>query len=168
MTHPGIDVIRQVLGTDRVDEPDLIARREGLAALAGSPPPPDGVTAERIELAERGAERLTPEGANDDDVVLYLHGGGYCSGSLDTHRGIAGALAKAAGRTVITLDYRLAPEDPFQAALNDALLAFDQLARGEAFRRCGSHRWSCPKIQIRSATLLLSRNLFRQSRGPSC
>ena len=61
-------------------------------------------------------------------MVLYLHGGGYCSGSLDTHRGVAGSLALTSGITVVNLDYRLAPEDPFPAALNDALLAFDQLA----------------------------------------
>lgn len=128
MTHPGIDVIRQVLGSDRTDEADLVTRRENLAALAGSPPPPDGVTAERIELADRAAERLTPPTPADDAVVLYLHGGGYCSGSLDTHRGVAGSLALAAGITVVSLDYRLAPEEPFPAALNDALLAFDQLA----------------------------------------
>ncbi|WP_426570888.1 alpha/beta hydrolase [Aquihabitans sp. McL0605] len=128
MAHPGIDVIRQLLGDTRHDEVPLLERRANLAALAGSPPAPDGVAVEVIELAERAAERLTPAGAPGDEVVLYLHGGGYCSGSLDTHRGLAGSLALACGRTVVALDYRLAPEDPFPAALNDALLAFDQLA----------------------------------------
>lgn len=128
MAHPGIDVIRQLLGGSRSDTTDLVARRADLEALAGSPPPPAGVTAEVIELADRPAERLVPEGAADDRVIIYLHGGGYCSGSINTHRGVAGALAKAAGVTVVNLDYRLAPEHPFPAALNDVLLAFDQLA----------------------------------------
>src|SRR5690606_5482452 len=128
MAHPGIDVIRQLLGDTRHAETTLLERRANLAALAGAPPAPDGVAVEVIELAERPAERLTPAGAPDDRVVLYLHGGGYCSGSLDTHRGLAGALALASGCAVVTLDYRLAPEEPFPAALNDALLAFDQLA----------------------------------------
>lgn len=128
MAHPGIDVIRQLLGTTRPAETTLLEGRANLAALAGSPPPPEGVALEVIELAERPAERLTPLDAPEDQVVLYLHGGGYCSGSLDTHRGLAGALAFASGRTVVTLDYRLAPEEPFPAALNDALLAFDRLA----------------------------------------
>ena len=128
MAHPGIDVILQFLGDERAEETDLVQRRANLAALAGDPPPPGGITVERIELAERPAERLVPDGAADDVVILYLHGGGYCSGSLDTHRGIGGSLALAALITVVTLDYRLAPEDPFPAALNDALLAFDQLA----------------------------------------
>jgi acetyl esterase/lipase len=128
MAHPGIDVIRQLLGDTRQQESTLLERRQGLADLAGSAPAPDGVTLEVIELAERRAERLTPDGAADGDVILYLHGGAYTAGSPDTHRGLASSLALAAGRTVVVLDYRLAPEDPFPAGLNDALLAFDQLA----------------------------------------
>ncbi|HWJ98463.1 MAG TPA: alpha/beta hydrolase fold domain-containing protein [Acidimicrobiales bacterium] len=128
MAHPGIDVIRQLVGAVRHQGASIPERRASLAALAGSPPAPDGVAVEAIELADRPAERLTPAGAPSGDVVLYLHGGSYHSGSPDTHRGLAGALALAAGRTVVTLDYRLAPEDPFPAGLNDALLAFDQLA----------------------------------------
>lgn len=128
MAHPGIDVIRQLLGDTRQQEATILERRQGLADLAGSAPPPDGVTLEVIELADRPAERLTPDGAADGQVILYLHGGAYTAGSPDTHRGLAGSLALAAGRTVVVLDYRLAPEDPFPAGLNDALLAFDQLA----------------------------------------
>ncbi|HWJ63128.1 MAG TPA: alpha/beta hydrolase [Acidimicrobiales bacterium] len=128
MAHPGIDVIRQLLGDTRQQESTILERRQGLADLAGSPPAPDGVAVEAIELADRRAERLTPDGAPDGEVVLYLHGGAYTAGSPDTHRGLAGALALASGRTVVVLDYRLAPEDPFPAGLNDALLAFDQLA----------------------------------------
>lgn len=128
MAHPGIDVIRQLLGDTRQQESTILERREGLAALAGSPPAPDGVTVETVELAGQRAERLTPDGAPEGELVLYLHGGAYTAGSPDTHRGLAGALALASGRTVVVLDYRLAPEDPFPAGLNDALLAFDQLA----------------------------------------
>jgi acetyl esterase/lipase len=57
----------------------------------------------------------TPLGA-----VLYLHGGGYIIGSSSTHRGITGHLAKTSGCTIVTPDYRLAPEFPFPAALDDA------------------------------------------------
>ncbi len=128
MAHPGIDVIRQLLGDTRHQESTLLERRANLAALAGSPPAPAGVTVEAFELAERTAERLTPDGAPEGEVVLYLHGGSYTGGSPDTHRGLAGSIALATGRTVVVLDYRLAPEDPFPAGLNDALLAFDQLA----------------------------------------
>lgn len=53
-------------------------------------------------------------------VVLYFHGGGYIIGSPRTHRGITGHLAKASGAMVIVPDYRLAPENPYPAALDDA------------------------------------------------
>ena len=68
-----------------------------------------------------------------DAAVLYLHGGGYCIGSLGSHRGLGGRLAMAAGCPVVTLDYRLAPEHPFPAAVDDATDAYrDLLATGLA------------------------------------
>jgi acetyl esterase/lipase len=129
MAHPGIDVIRQLLGDTRsAPTVDLVTRRADLAALAGSPPAPDGIEVVPIELGGLRAERLQPAGAPDDELIVYFHGGGYCCGSIDTHRGLGGALAEAAGRTVVMVDYRLAPEDPFPAAVHDALEAFDDLA----------------------------------------
>lgn len=126
MAHEGIDTIRELLGS--VPEPaSLTERRANLEALAGAVPAPETVTVAPFTLADRPAERLIPAGAPDDQVILYLHGGGYVSGSLNTHRAIAGKIAERTSVTVVTLDYRLAPEDPFPAALNDALLAFDQL-----------------------------------------
>ena len=72
----------------------------------------------------------------DDAVVLYLHGGGYCIGSLATHRPLAGRIALASGCRVVTLDYRLAPEHPFPAAVDDACAAYrDLLAGGSAPHR---------------------------------
>jgi acetyl esterase/lipase len=56
-------------------------------------------------------------------VILYLHGGGYCLCSPNTHRGLAARLALATPARVLLLDYRLAPEHPFPAALEDALNA---------------------------------------------
>jgi acetyl esterase/lipase len=59
--------------------------------------------------------------------VLFLHGGGYLSGSAYGYRHLAGALALVARRPVVVLDYRLAPEHPFPAALEDARRGFDWL-----------------------------------------
>jgi monoterpene epsilon-lactone hydrolase len=129
MTHPGIAIVRELLGDSRLQPTTIEERRAGLEAMTGAQPAPDGVTVEVIELAGRPAERLTPAAvAIDDAVLLYLHGGGYVSGSPQTHRSYAGNLALGTGVPVVTLDYRLGPEDPFPAGLNDALLAFDQLA----------------------------------------
>ena len=94
--------------------------------------PPEGVTVEPVRLGGRQAERLElTGGASDAAVVLYLHGGGYCIGSLATHRQLAGRIALATGCRVVTLDYRLAPEHPFPAAVDDAGAAYrDLLAEG--------------------------------------
>ncbi|MDX2283994.1 MAG: alpha/beta hydrolase [Bacteroidia bacterium] len=60
-------------------------------------------------------------------VLLFVHGGGYAVGSLQTHRGLAGAIAQAAGARCLLIDYRLAPEHPFPAGLEDAALAYQYL-----------------------------------------
>ena len=60
----------------------------------------------------------------DDGAVLYLHGGGYCVGSVRSHTPMASKLAAAAGLPVLIVDYRLAPEHPFPAAVDDAVTVF--------------------------------------------
>jgi len=61
---------------------------------------------------------------SDGPVVMYVHGGGYCLGSTATHRSMLTHLASAMGGRVLSLDYRLAPENPFPAALDDASTAY--------------------------------------------
>jgi len=62
-------------------------------------------------------------------VVLYLHGGGYAIGSIKTHRALAANISKAAGVRVLLIDYRLAPEHPHPAAVDDAVTAWRWLLR---------------------------------------
>lgn len=81
--------------------------------------PPKRARFENITVGEVPTTRTT-FGDNPHGAVLYLHGGGYIIGSSSTHRGITGHLAKTTGCTIITPDYRLAPEFPFPAALDDA------------------------------------------------
>ncbi len=72
----------------------------------------------------------TPNDARDG-ALLYLHGGGYVIGSLDSHRHLAAEAGRAAGIAALALDYRLAPEHPFPAAVDDALAGYRfLLARG--------------------------------------
>jgi len=73
-----------------------------------------GVPAEWISVAETSGER----------VVLYLHGGGYVVGSLKTHRELASRIARAAKARTLLIDYRLAPEHPHPAALDDSVAAY--------------------------------------------
>lgn len=67
------------------------------------------------------------ENYSDDRVLLYLHGGGYVSCNPQTHRPITATLARLLQWRVFALDYRLAPEDPFPAAVDDAVRAFNWL-----------------------------------------
>lgn len=127
MSHPGVDVIAGYLAESGLSSSSIAEQRAAMAEMAGASPPMEGVTVEAITLGGRPAERLTPDGGATDAAVLYLHGGGYCIGSLDSHRGLGSRLAVAAGCTVAMLDYRLAPEHPFPAALDDAVGAYRDL-----------------------------------------
>ncbi len=62
--------------------------------------------------------------ASDERTVLYLHGGGYVIGSVATHEGLIDGIGRAAGCRVLALDYRLAPEHPFPAAVEDATAGY--------------------------------------------
>lgn len=124
MAHPGVELVRAVMG-DR-GEMTLEERRASLDAAAVMVPVPEGVEVTPTVLGGRPAERFTPsdELRRGDGVILYLHGGGYISGSMDSHRALAARIAAAAGRDAVSLDYRLAPEDPFPAAVDDAVAAY--------------------------------------------
>ncbi len=83
-------------------------------------PQPKGVQVQATQLGGCSGEWLRPAGAAAGSVILYLHGGAYITGSCHTHRGLAGHIAQAAGLDCFLLDYRLAPEHPFPAAVEDA------------------------------------------------
>jgi monoterpene epsilon-lactone hydrolase len=85
---------------------------------------PWGVHLEPFRLEGMAAEWIKPEKADSRRVLLYLHGGGYVLGSLNTHRSVVGALAQRCHMHALAIDYRKAPDFPFPAALNDALLAY--------------------------------------------
>ncbi len=70
------------------------------------------------------AEWIAANGAANDRVILYVHGGGYVMGSIATHRETVARLSKAAKSRALALDYRLAPEHPFPAAVDDAVAAY--------------------------------------------
>ncbi len=128
MSHPGIDAIRSLLGDRPTVIPSLEERRAGLEALASVVPAPPGVTVTPCTVAGRPAERMTPDEVTGPGVVLYVHGGSYVAGSLSTHRGLCGRVALAAGRPLVSFEYRLGPEHPFPAAVDDAVAAATELA----------------------------------------
>lgn len=73
-----------------------------------------------------------PKGADKSAAVLYLHGGGYLLGSAKAYRNFAGQIASYAGVAAFVADYRLAPEHPFPAAIDDSLAAFQGLLQDYA------------------------------------
>lgn len=89
---------------------------------------PDGTTVETTTLAGRRAERVSAPGADEGAALLLLHGGAFLTCSPRTHRVFAAHLAVASGAPVHVLDYRLAPEHPYPAAVDDADRAFVELA----------------------------------------
>lgn len=117
--------------------PDL-GIEEGRAAwraAALADPPPPGTTVEVLDLGGVPAERVAlgagPKDGSDDGagLVVLLHGGGFTAGSPVTHRKLAAHLSAAAGCPVVVPAYRLAPEHPAPAALDDALAAWAALAQ---------------------------------------
>lgn len=83
-----------------------------------------GARRQAVSMNEVPAEQLSAPGAATDRAILYLHGGGYAFGSPRSHRDLAEHLSEAARAQVFTLHYRLAPEHPFPAAVDDATDAY--------------------------------------------
>lgn len=103
---------------------DIGERRAAYAALANMFPMATDVAVERVNANGVKAEWTSTQLADPSRVVLYLHGGGYVFGSLDSHRHLASELGRAAAARTLALDYRLAPEHPFPAAVEDALAGY--------------------------------------------
>lgn len=86
-----------------------------------------GVRVEPATLGGRPAEWLVPDGAPSDRAILYAHGGGYVAGSCADHRGFVSMFAARLGVRCVTYDYRLAPEHPFPAAVDDSVRVYRAL-----------------------------------------
>jgi epsilon-lactone hydrolase len=101
----------------------IATMRANLEASAAKIRVPDGVAIEPISTKGVAGEWIRPDRAIPGRVILYLHGGGYALGSLASHRALAARIALKTAAEVFVLDYRLAPEHPFPAAVDDGLLA---------------------------------------------
>ena len=82
------------------------------------------VTCERVAAGGVDAEWISPANAPQDKAILYFHGGGFRLGSVASHRDLIAQIALANGCRVLAVNYRLAPEHRFPAALDDALAAY--------------------------------------------
>jgi epsilon-lactone hydrolase len=88
---------------------------------------PAGFELKPVEIDGLHAEWIVPAGSSREGVILYFHGGGYVTGSCLAHRPIVSKFVKESGICALVFDYRLAPEHPFPAALDDALAAYNHL-----------------------------------------
>ena len=88
---------------------------------------PADVTIKAQNIEGIKAEWLKPIGTDPEKLILYVHGGGYVSGSCNDHRGFVSKFAKATGVTTLIYEYRLAPENPFPAALEDSVKIYQGL-----------------------------------------
>ncbi len=104
--------------------PTLAETRASFDARGDLYPVPGDVLVTEADAGGVPAHWLTAPGADAGRVLLYLHGGGYQIGSLRTHGELAARLGRASGMRVLLAGYRLAPEHPFPAAVEDALAAW--------------------------------------------
>jgi len=101
----------------------LLQQRAGFEAAPRFPLAED-VTCEEVDTGGVPGEWITVPGAATERVLFYLHGGGYALGSVNTHREMISRLARAAGVRALAINYRLAPENPYPAAVEDSVKAY--------------------------------------------
>jgi len=104
--------------------------RRQLRELTSAQPLPAGVTVTAAALGGVPTAEITVDGIEPRHVVVYFHGGVYVLGDAFQAAGLASQVGRRTGAKVISVDYRLAPEHPYPAAVDDALAAYEALLRG--------------------------------------
>jgi epsilon-lactone hydrolase len=123
----------QLRGTGVGSERSVAEIREDFAKLMNAMPVPEGICVHETSLGGRPALRISPDGPADSGTLLYLHGGSQVVGSPRTALGLTAGLVVRTGIPAISLDYRLAPEHPFPADVEDVAAAYrDLLEQGHA------------------------------------
>lgn len=102
--------------------------RAGIAYSMGLIPKPFNMTTRRLTIGDVPVVETRPPSPCDDAVIFYIHGGGYVVGSPQTHQAFISRLANATECVVWSPDYRLAPEHPFPAGLEDTVIAWQAFA----------------------------------------
>jgi acetyl esterase/lipase len=125
MASPELAAVVAMLSTDEDITGDMETRRARLDGIGDVVALADGAKVEPVDAGGVPAEWIwigerRPTAPN----LLYLHGGAYVAGSLKSHRGFVSRLALALGGAALQLDYRLGPEDPFPAAVDDAVAGY--------------------------------------------
>jgi epsilon-lactone hydrolase len=106
---------------------DVVWERASVESMAGMFKPMGDIRSDPVMASGVPAEWIVPQGIPTRGVILYLHGGSFNSGSIASHRTLAGNVALASRARILLIDYRLAPEHPFPAGLEDAAAAYEWL-----------------------------------------
>lgn len=123
MSDPEIVALREIIAT-RGRSDNIAQRRRDIDARGLANKLPADVMVEPVIANGVKSEWTSTPDADRGNVVLFLHGGGYVIGSLDSHRHLVAEIGRAAGSRALAIDYRLAPEHPFPAAVDDSLAAY--------------------------------------------
>ena len=123
MEQTDIATIRALLGS-KPRPVGWAARRQRLDEIGSVWPVASDVTLAPVDVDGIAGEWSTVPGSDSSRALLFLHGGGYCSGSIISHRRMVSEAGRAAGVRTLAIAYRLAPENPFPAAFDDALNAW--------------------------------------------
>jgi acetyl esterase/lipase len=117
----------QLRGAGVGSEQSVGETRENFAKLMNALPVPEGIRVRETSLGGRPALRIIPNAGVGSGILLYLHGGSHVVGSPWTALGLTAGLVISTGMTGISLDYRLAPEHPFPADVQDVVAAYREL-----------------------------------------
>lgn len=99
--------------------------RRGFESIGNTYPVAGNVIREDVNIAGVRCAWFNPEGAGDDEIVFYIHGGAFIFGSIDSHAPLVSYIAKELNRKVLIIDYRLAPEHAFPMGLNDCVAVIE-------------------------------------------
>jgi len=123
MSGTEIDAIRELLGS-KPRPTGWAERMVRLDEVGSTWQVADDVRVEPVDLGGIPGEWSTTPGSDASKVLVFFHGGGFCSGSILSHRRLVTEAGRKAGRRTLAVGYRLAPEHPFPAAFADALTAW--------------------------------------------
>src|SRR5581483_6499503 len=118
MASPELQMVVQMLRSRPAPaNPTVAEMRAGLEQMVGLFPPSPDVRLDTVVADTVPAEWIAAGDVDERRTVLYLHGGGYVVGSINTHRDLAARVSRECGARVLLIDYRLAPEHPHPAAV---------------------------------------------------
>ncbi len=131
MAESEIDAVRNLL-KGKARPVGWAERRKRIEEVCAVWPVAGDIALEAVDVDGLKGEWSIVPGSDSSKVLLFFHGGGYCSGSIVSHRRMVTEAGRAAGSRTLAVEYRLAPEHPFPAAYDDAVKAWSFL-RGQGF-----------------------------------